>query len=55
MSCGAGMLLAPQALWVTKLEPDPKVVEQYQRHVIQPSLRRDGGNDGMDWYCPARA
>ncbi|WP_181418279.1 hypothetical protein [Komagataeibacter oboediens] len=34
------------------LEPDPKVFEQYQPVVIHPSLRRDGVNDDMDWYCP---
>jgi ATP-dependent exoDNAse (exonuclease V) beta subunit len=33
-------------------EPDPKVFEQYQPVVIHPSLRRDGVNGGMDWYCP---
>ena len=37
------------------LEPDPKVVEQYQHVVIHASLRRDGVNGDMDWYCPARA
>ena len=37
------------------LEPEPKVVEQYQHVVIHASLRRDGVNDDMDWYCPARA
>lgn len=36
------------------LEPDPKVFEQYQPVVIHPSLRRDGVNGDMDWYCPAR-
>ena len=36
-------------------EPDPKVVEQYQHVVIHASLRRDGVNGDMDWYCPARA
>ena len=35
-------------------EPDPKVFEQYQHVVIHPSLRRDGVNGGMDWYCPTR-
>ena len=35
------------------LEPDPKVIEQYQPFVIHPSLRRDGVKHGMDWYCPA--
>ncbi|MBB2158502.1 hypothetical protein HLH33_19840 [Gluconacetobacter diazotrophicus] len=34
------------------LEPDPKVFEQYQPVVIHPSLRRDGVNGDMDWYCP---
>jgi len=34
------------------LEPDPKVFEQYQYVVIHPSLRRDGVNGDMDWYCP---
>ena len=34
-------------------EPDPKVVEQYQYLVIQPSLQRDGVSHGMDWYCSA--
>ncbi|CAP55499.1 hypothetical protein GDI1556 [Gluconacetobacter diazotrophicus PA1 5] len=33
-------------------EPDPKVFEQYQPVVIHPSLRRDGVNGDMDWYCP---
>lgn len=37
------------------LEPEPKVVEQYQHVVIHASLRRDGVNGDMDWYCPARA
>jgi len=36
------------------LEPDPKVVEQYQPYVIQPSVRADGVAHDMDWYCPAR-
>ena len=44
--CGTGL---------TCLEPEPKVVEQYQHVVIHASLRRDGVNDDMDWYCPARA
>ncbi|MCE0745435.1 hypothetical protein LWC05_16300 [Acetobacter sicerae] len=35
-------------------EPDPKVFEQYQHVVIHSSLRRDGVNSGMDWYCPTR-
>jgi|GEM_PF-4484460 len=38
-----------------RLEPEPKVVEQYQHVVIHASLRRDGVNGDMDWYCPARA
>jgi hypothetical protein len=36
------------------LEPDPKVVEQYQPYVIQPSVRADGVAHDMDWYCPVR-
>jgi hypothetical protein len=36
-------------------EPASKVVEQYQHVVIHASLRRDGVNHGMDWYCPAGA
>jgi hypothetical protein len=31
-------------------EADPKVVAQYQRHVIHPSLRRDGVDHIIDWY-----
>jgi hypothetical protein len=34
-------------------EPDPKVVEQYQHVVIHASLRQEGVDGGMDWYCPA--
>ncbi|MBB2158465.1 LysR family transcriptional regulator [Gluconacetobacter diazotrophicus] len=37
---------------IQALEPDPKVFEQYQPVVIHPSLRRDGVNGDMDWYCP---
>ena len=33
---------------VDGLEPDPKVIEQYQHVVIHASLRRDGVNDDMD-------
>jgi hypothetical protein len=36
-------------------EHGPKLVEQYQHVVIHASLRRDGVNGDMDWYCPARA
>jgi hypothetical protein len=36
-----------------RLEPDPKVVEQYQPFVIQPSVRAEGLHHGMDRYCPA--
>ena len=33
------------------LEPDPKVVEQYQHVMIHAVLARDGVINGMDWHC----
>ena len=53
-SIGRGVDITVTGMLTNMLEPDPKVVEQYQYLVIQPSLQRDGGSHGMDWYCPAR-
>ena len=41
--------------FLRRLEPDPKVVEQYQPFMIHASLQRDGVDHDMDCYCPARA
>ena len=35
----------------SRLEPDPKVVEQYQHVMIHAVLARDGVINGMDWHC----
>lgn len=40
-------------LYIAKniLEPDPKVVEQYQHVMIHAVLARNGVINGMDWHC----
>lgn len=40
-----------QELGSFPLEPDPKVVEQYQHVMIHAVLARDGVINGMDWHC----
>ena len=46
-----GVVRDPNAVARLPLEPDPKVVEQYQHVMIHAVLARNGVINGMDWHC----